>query len=42
MKFWQLIQAGDETLESVIHKLINSIWNEEEMPDHWKDDKTDQ
>jgi hypothetical protein len=21
---------------SVIHKLINSIWNKEEFPDHWK------
>jgi hypothetical protein len=21
---------------SVIHKLINSIWNKEELPDQWK------
>jgi hypothetical protein len=21
----------------VIHKLINSIWNEEELPDQWKE-----
>jgi hypothetical protein len=27
----ELIQAGGEALESVIHKLINSIWNNEEM-----------
>jgi hypothetical protein len=26
----ELIQAGGETLESVISKLINSIWNKEE------------
>jgi hypothetical protein len=22
---------------SVIHKLINSIWNKEELPDQWKE-----
>jgi hypothetical protein len=27
----ELIQAGGEMLLSVIHKLINSIWNEEEL-----------
>jgi hypothetical protein len=27
------IQAGDETLLSAVHKLINSIWNKEEVPD---------
>jgi hypothetical protein len=47
----ELTQAGGETLLSAIHKLINSIWNEEELPDEWKesiivpvhkkDDKTD-
>jgi hypothetical protein len=29
----ELIQAGGETLVSVIHKLINSIWNKEELSD---------
>jgi hypothetical protein len=29
----ELIQAGGETLQSEIHKLINSIWNKEELPD---------
>jgi hypothetical protein len=29
----ELIQAGDEILPSGIHKLINSVWNKEEMPD---------
>jgi hypothetical protein len=29
----ELIQAGGEMLLSAIHKLINSIWNEEELPD---------
>jgi hypothetical protein len=29
----ELIQAGGKILLSVIHKLINSIWNREELPD---------
>jgi hypothetical protein len=29
------IQAGDEILASVIHKLIIN-WNKEELPDQWK------
>jgi hypothetical protein len=29
----ELIKAGGETLVSVIHKLNNSIWNKEELPD---------
>jgi hypothetical protein len=33
----ELIQAGDETLRSEIQKLINSIWNKEELPDLWKE-----
>jgi hypothetical protein len=32
-----LIQAGGEILRSEIHKLINSIWNKEVLPDHWKE-----
>jgi hypothetical protein len=28
----ELIQAGGETLCSEIHKLINSVWNKEELP----------
>jgi hypothetical protein len=31
------IQAGGETLQSEIHKLINPIWNKEELPDQWKE-----
>jgi uncharacterized protein YdcH (DUF465 family) len=31
----ELIQAGGETLWSAIHKLINSIWSKEELPDQW-------
>jgi hypothetical protein len=27
------IQAGGETLLSAIHKLINSVWNKEKLPD---------
>jgi hypothetical protein len=33
----ELYEAGGETLVSVIHKLITSIWNKEEMPDQWKE-----
>jgi hypothetical protein len=33
----ELIQAGGEILLSAIHKLINSIWNKEELPGHWKE-----
>jgi hypothetical protein len=33
----ELIQAGGEILLSVIHKLISSIWNKEELPDQWKE-----
>jgi hypothetical protein len=31
------IQAGYETLLSAIHKLINPIWNKEELPNQWKE-----
>jgi hypothetical protein len=33
----EMIQAGGETLLSVIHKLPNSSWNEQGLPDQWKD-----
>jgi hypothetical protein len=33
----ELIQAGGEILLSVIHKLIISVWNKEELPDQWKE-----
>jgi hypothetical protein len=36
----ELIQAGGETLWSEIHKLINSVWNKEELPDQWKESIT--
>jgi hypothetical protein len=32
-----LIQARGKILLSTIHKLINSVWNKEELPDHWKE-----
>jgi hypothetical protein len=32
-----VIQEGGEILRSNIHKLINSIWNKEELPDQWKE-----
>jgi hypothetical protein len=33
----ELTQAGGETLRSDIHKLINSIWSREDLPDQWKE-----
>jgi hypothetical protein len=33
----ELIQAGGQILRSEIHKLVNSIWNKEELPDQWKE-----
>jgi hypothetical protein len=33
----ELIQAGGEILLSEIHKLINSVWNKEELPDEWNE-----
>jgi hypothetical protein len=33
----ELIQAGRNTLQSEIHKLINCIWNKEELPEQWKE-----
>jgi hypothetical protein len=33
----ELIQAGDKMLLSAIHKLINSVWNKEELPHQWKE-----
>jgi hypothetical protein len=33
----ELIRAGGETIEAEIHKLINSVWNKEELPDQWKE-----
>jgi hypothetical protein len=33
----ELIQAGGETLLSDIHKLINSIWNKEDLPTQWNE-----
>jgi hypothetical protein len=33
----ELILVGGEMLLSAIHKLINSVWNKEELPDQWKE-----
>jgi hypothetical protein len=33
----ELIQAGSEILLSEMHKIINSVWNKEELPDQWKE-----
>jgi hypothetical protein len=32
----ELIQAG-EILQSQIHKLFNSVWSKEELPNQWKE-----
>jgi hypothetical protein len=31
----ELIRAGGNTLHSEIHKLIDSIWNKNELPQEW-------
>jgi hypothetical protein len=36
------IQAGGESLVSVIQELTNSIWNKEELPDEWKESNSTQ
>jgi hypothetical protein len=33
----EMIQAGGEILLSEIHKLINSVWNKEDLTDQWKE-----
>jgi hypothetical protein len=33
----ELIQAGGKILLSGIQKLINCVWNKEELPDQWKE-----
>jgi hypothetical protein len=33
----ELIQVGEETLRSEIHKLINCIWNKVELTQHWNE-----
>jgi hypothetical protein len=33
----ELIKAGSRTIRSENHKLINSIWNKEELPKQWKE-----
>jgi hypothetical protein len=37
----ELIQAGGETLYYEFHKLINSIWNKEELTEQWTPNYTD-
>jgi len=32
----KLIKTGGRKICSEIHKLVNSIWNKEELPDKWK------
>ena len=33
----ELIKAGSRTIHYEIHKLINSIWNKEDLPKGWKE-----
>jgi hypothetical protein len=33
----ELIPAGGKILLSAIHKLINCVWNKEELPDQWNE-----
>jgi hypothetical protein len=32
-----MIKKGGDTILSAIHKLINSVWNKEVLPDQWKE-----
>jgi hypothetical protein len=36
----ELIQAGGETLQYENHKLIDSVWNKEQLSDQWKESIT--
>jgi hypothetical protein len=33
----EVIKAGGRIIRSVIHKLINYIWNKDVLPEEWKD-----
>jgi len=33
----ELIKAGSRTILCAIHKLINSVWHKEELPEEWKE-----
>jgi hypothetical protein len=33
----ELIKARSITIHTVVHKLIKSIWNKEELPGQWKE-----
>jgi hypothetical protein len=33
----ELIKARGRTICSEIHKLINSVWNKEELPERWQE-----
>jgi len=33
----ELIKAEGRAIRSEIHKLINSVWNKEELPEEWKE-----
>jgi hypothetical protein len=36
----ELFQAWDASLQCEIHKLLNSNWSKEELPDQWKESTT--
>jgi sorting nexin-29 len=33
----ELVKSGGRTIRSEIHKIINSVWSEEEWPEEWKE-----
>jgi hypothetical protein len=33
----ELTKPGGRTIRSEMHKLINSVWNKEELPEQWKE-----
>jgi hypothetical protein len=33
----ELMKVGGRTIHPDIHKLVNSVWNKEKLPDEWKE-----
>jgi len=33
----EILKAGGRTNRSVIHKLVNSVWNKEKLSEEWKE-----
>ena len=33
----ELFKVGGRTVHTEIHKLVNSVWNKEKLPEQWKE-----